>query len=183
MIKSLLVIVGLCLRAVTLANFLSIPPLLRWDKIAGVGECPGGKTLMKPFLLAFVTEILNSGNFSPLPVRAASWSFLTLHHENLYALRGKTQEILGTPLRLWPQDISHFHASISRLHQFIKTILLKCFYQFMAPVASVLCKQISVLTFWIHPSPQILGYDFSWDLSSLMGPQVTEFQFSKLFTL
>ena len=61
-----------------------------------------GKTLMKAFLLAFVTEILNSGNVSPLPVGTASWSFLTLHHENLYDLRGKTQEILGTPLRLWP---------------------------------------------------------------------------------
>lgn len=120
-----------------------------------------GKTLMKAFLLAFVTEILNSGNVSPLPVGTASWSFLTLHHENLYDLRGKTQEILGTPLRLWPQDISHFRASTSSLHQVIKTILLKCFYQFMVPVASVLCKQISVLTFWIYPSPQILGYGFS----------------------
>lgn len=86
MIKSQLVIVDLCLRDVTFTNFLSFPPLLGWDKMAGLGEYPSlkwDKTLMKPFLLAFVTEYLDSGNFPPLPVRTTSWSFLTLHHENL----------------------------------------------------------------------------------------------------
>lgn len=59
---------------------------------------------------------------------------------------GKAHKSIGTPLSSWPLGVFHFPASPYSARNNSSNLLLKCFFQFVAPVVSVPGKQILAMT-------------------------------------